>query len=321
MRGISIDFLMKLFFSVVAIAFIILGVYIFGQQMADYLGYQFTLKPPSVTGGNLGKYAIKVVGYSISPSDYDSCLSYCKGSNSEPHLASTCSEQCNLLCKLSEGCYKLNLTAEVFGSSNFNSKIMIYIENNTKYIPLDGIIEQLPPGESLVHLIFYLPKFEDKTCNLSVGLEGLNVNKTIGTINFLPICSQQGEKCSVDSDCCPYTHNVTSESFELTASNNFFKYTVLGKTLSIELQYTVSSNEKYLILSYSNGTNVFNYLIPGTGSGSMYLPNVNYNKEINITVLTQGLGTPTDLKFDANIKFDYGYKETSLICSNGVCVS
>ncbi len=319
MRGISIDFLMKLFFSVVAIAFIILGVYIFGQQMSDYLGYQFTLKPPSVTGGNLGKYAIKVIDYSISESSYDSCLSYCEKSNSEPHLAPTCSEQCKLLCNPQYGCYKLNLTVDVFGSSSLNSKIILYFRNNTVFVPIDGFIEQLPPGESVVNLVFYLPDFRKGSGNLSVGLENLNVNKTFEEIHFIPVCSQKGEKCLESSDCCPSFHNVTNATFKLTPSNDLFEYAVEGKTVSIELDYKVLSDEQYLILSYFNGTSKFNYMISGTGSGKIYLPNVGYRENINITLLNQNLEVPNKLEFNATIKFDYGYQETSLTCIEGVC--
>ena len=212
---VNLDFLMKFFISVVAVILIILSLYYFGSDFANYLGASFTLKQVGVTGGNLGKVKFNITKTTNTELTLSDCLSDCSKYFS---TVKDCKGFCQLVCN-GGNCELYNVSYYLFVPSTGKVQFPLDIQNYaTETQALNGPFKLLP-GKNYINALYLLPKNGNSKTNNAFVSYFTSLVTIKRSFKIYPTCYSIGSQCNSDSDCCSYTHVVNSASVNLDNSH------------------------------------------------------------------------------------------------------
>lgn len=177
---VNLDFLMKFFISVVAVALLILSLYYFGSQFAQFFGVDFKLKPPGVNGGNLN-FKFKINSESNSVIDNNTCVTHCNEGLYGKYAASDCKSFCNSHCDaITESCVEYKYGVIIFVPSGDDVTFRYNISNEYT------LTRQVFAGENKFTLAMLLPGSDSGLtidAKLIANYKGIEVNHSVKVYN------------------------------------------------------------------------------------------------------------------------------------------
>ncbi len=234
MKGqVNLDFLMKFFISVVAVLLIVLSLYYFGADFAKFLGVDFKLKAPGVTGGNLDKFELKAKLVNWKELTYDTCLKTCKILG-----ADSCNERCSSVCNETGYCSLYNVSVYYFVPSKATCPIELSLLK-TAVKPILNPNVDLLPGKNTFNSYFMLPLVKNYDLNATI-VSSYGGNKLSSkNITISGTCFSTDSFCEYSWECCDFLTNSSSEEFDLSDSTlskeTTLDYKIISASISADL--------------------------------------------------------------------------------------